>query len=183
MAAHDFGKADQDLARDILSKAGLSPAQIESGALEAALDIAFSSGMDVADAATTAARVVMLLSQDQAKSTPDPDQDLAHEREREHSMAATFWSIPPSVPRIQVLALPPERVADAEENPFILVFDHVQPDSELHDHLRIGIEGLETGTGARAVLIFTEPVDVVSGFEVDPALADRIRAALDRGER
>lgn len=90
-------------------------------------------------------------------------------------MAATT-----AAPRIQVLALPPDRRDGAEQGQFVLVFDRI-PTEALHDNLIAAVEGLKIGLGARGVLVFTEEVEVVPGFELDPALADRIRAALDKG--
>lgn len=143
----------RDIAHVELAKAGLTPEQITGGALDATMQLAEATDLSADRAAHITARALLGF---QLTSAP--------------------------VPRIQVMALPPERAGDLEHGQFVLVFDRI-PTEMLHDNIVAAVEGLKAGLGARGVLVFTEEVEVIPGFEIDPALADRIRAALDNGEK
>jgi hypothetical protein len=61
--------------------------------------------------------------------------------------------------RLQLLHLPDTAEANAR---FVLIFDQVTPDDELHHSRSAGLmQQLKTATGAAAVLVFGDSIEVL----------------------
>lgn len=70
--------------------------------------------------------------------------------------------------RIQMLTLPAQRIGDIEEHPFILVVDQIPKGITMarHHQLQQMATGLKVETGARAVIITDEPLEVMAPAEM-----------------
>jgi flagellar motor protein MotB len=71
--------------------------------------------------------------------------------------------------RIQILELPMiDRGDDGMETPFVVIIDSVSDPDSMHENLA-RLPGLREALGARAVLIFEEPVEIPANeVPVDP---------------
>jgi hypothetical protein len=71
------------------------------------------------------------------------------------------------MPRIQILELPVVHHGDDMETPFILIIDQASADNA--DNIRRSIDaGHMEQVGARAVLCFTETVDIPANGPITP---------------
>jgi hypothetical protein len=75
------------------------------------------------------------------------------------------------IERIQVLALPTEKVANAERTPFLLIIDRVHP--EVLPDVSWS-EEMKRLTGASAVIVSPRAIEVAPGFEVTGDIAAEI---------